>query len=62
LYQTIKKIEPSVLGDLSFEEFYVPFGKMLNMSTRNGKIEFLSDLIKESKEVALESIAKTKSK
>lgn len=50
-----------MLGDLKFEEFYVPFGKMLNMSTRKGNIEFLSDLIKESKEVALESIAKTKS-
>jgi hypothetical protein len=34
---------------------------MTNMSTRNGKVEFLSDLIQEAKQVAFESMDFSKS-
>jgi len=47
----------------TFDEFYVPFGRLTNMSTRKGKVEFLSELIDEAKYVAhasLESLKSTK--
>lgn len=50
----------NVLLTSSFEEFYVPFGRLTNMSTRRGKVEFLSDLISEAKLVALDSLESLK--
>lgn len=49
------------LNSRSFEEFYVPFGRITNMSTRKGKVEFLNDLINEAKLVAQESMEFSKS-
>ena len=46
---------------MSFESFYVPFGRLTNMSTRRGQVEFLSDLILEAKQVAFESMEFSKS-
>ena len=39
----------------------MPFGRLTNMSTRKGKVEFLSDLIDEAKAVAFESLQSLKS-
>ena len=52
----------STLNNSSFEEFYVPFGRLTNMSTRRGQVEFLSDLVDEAKQVALEAMEVSKSK
>ena len=49
------------LKNRSFEQFFVPFGRITNMSTRKGKVEFLSDLINEAKLVAQESMQFSKS-
>ena len=62
LYETVKAYDPACLENLSFNEFYVPFGRLTNMSTRKGKVEFLSDLIDEAKSVALESMEELKIK
>lgn len=56
LYETMQLLDASVLGEMSFDEFYVPFGRLTNMSTRKGKVEFLSELISEAKHVALEGL------
>ncbi len=61
LYDTISHIEPQCLDGIRFEDFYVPFGKMTNMSTRNGRIELLSDLIIEAKKAAMDSMNTVKS-
>lgn len=61
LYHTVNSLDSSVLKDLTFNEFYVPFGRMTNMSTRKGQIEFLSDLITEAKQVAFDSMEFSKS-
>ncbi|CAF0949121.1 unnamed protein product [Brachionus calyciflorus] len=62
LYETVNALDASILNDISFEEFYVPFGRITNMSTRKGKVEFLSDLIQEAKQVAFESMEFSKTK
>lgn len=61
LYETVKALDKDSLANISFEEFYVPFGRITNMSTRKGKVEFLSDLINEAKLVAHESMEFSKS-
>ncbi len=40
----------------------MPFGRLTNMSTRKGKIEFLNELLDEAKLVALDSMNELKSK
>lgn len=62
LYETVKAIDSECLKNISFGEFYVPFGRLTNMSTRKGKVEFLNDLIEEAKNVALESMEELKIK
>lgn len=62
LYETVKLLDSNLLNKISFEEFYVPFGRLTNMSTRRGKVEFLSDLINEAKLVALDSLESLKVK
>lgn len=62
LYETVKAFDPKCLDQISFSEFYAPFGRLTNMSTRKGKVEFLSDLIDEAKNVALESMEELKIK
>jgi arginyl-tRNA synthetase len=63
LYETLKKLdETSCIRDMNFESFYVPFGRLTNMSTRRGQVVFLSDLINEAKQVAFESMDFSKSK
>ena len=61
LYETLKRLDEACLRNMSFEEFYVPFGRITNMSTRKGKVEFLSDLVSEAKHVAFESMQMSKS-
>jgi arginyl-tRNA synthetase len=68
LYETLKRLDTnkngsSMLGgNVTFEDFYVPFGRLTNMSTRRGNVEFLSDLISEAKQVAFESMEFSKSR
>ena len=62
LYETVKAYDPTCLENISFNQFYVPFGRLTNMSTRKGKVEFLNDLIEEAKCVALESMEDLKIK
>ena len=60
LYETMKVLNKNCIENIEFEQFYVPFGKFTNMSTRKGKIELLSDLLNEAKEVALEQMDHSK--
>jgi arginyl-tRNA synthetase len=62
LYETVKLLDKSSCDNMTFEEFYVPFGRLTNMSTRKGKVEFLAELILEAKHVALEGLASMKIK
>jgi arginyl-tRNA synthetase len=62
LYETVNHFDSECLKNISYQEFYVPFGRLTNMSTRRGKIEFLNDLIDEAKQVALESMEDLKIK
>lgn len=62
LYETVKLLDENILKNITFDEFYVPFGRLTNMSTRKGKVEFLSELIDEAKLVALESLDSLKVK
>jgi hypothetical protein len=58
----MKVYNQNCIENIEFENFYVPFGRFTNMSTRTGRVELLSDLINESKDVALEYMSKSKSK
>ena len=67
LYETLKRLDHANnnnnnWADMTFEDFYVPFGRLTNMSTRRGNVEFLSDLISEAKQVAFESMEFSKSR
>jgi arginyl-tRNA synthetase len=44
------------------DDFYVPFGRMINFQTRKGKFELLSDIFEEAKERAHEGLARFLSK
>lgn len=50
-----------MIENIQYEEFYVPFGRFTNMSTRQGQVMLLSDLINEAKEIAAESMKASKS-
>ena len=58
----MKILNKNCIENIEFEQFYVPFGKFTNMSTRKGRIELLSDLLNEAKEVALEQMDQSKCK
>ena len=38
------------------DDFYVPFGRMINFQTRKGKFELLSDVFEDAKERANEGL------
>lgn len=38
------------------DDFYIPFGRMINLQTRRGKIDLLSDVYEEAQERAHEGL------
>lgn len=44
------------------DDFYVPFGRMINFQTRKGKFDLLSDVFEDAKERAKEGLDRFLSK